>query len=385
MIFTSPRAAIMAVFAAFGATVGVFAGSVPQIVANYALDNASYGVGVTIMTAATVVTMGLSGVLARQVSHRSLLLFLLPTMLALLAALLTGHSAVAFYLSIIAFGMATGACDVIMNAEGGQIEVEMKRPIYTAFHGAVSLSVAVFAITSSVLSTRYGTWASLLVASLVTAAAMVMVWRNLPHRRLAPAHASEKTWQPLTTQFTLPLALIGLAAGLVIASEITAMFWSSKLLADMAPQLAEISGLGAAFFGLCNAIVRFPGDRLRARIGDLPLMSYTILIAVIGFAGLGLTDGFAANVFFFALTGMGLALICPCLFAMAARQTPMNRAAGLSIAMVVAGFPRIAAPAAFGAIADAFSIRAAFGLCALMVLCAFIVIRFLGDHTRRTS
>ena len=385
MIFTSPRAAIMAVFAAFGATVGVFAGSVPQIVANYALDNASYGVGVTIMTAATVVTMGLSGVLARQVSHRSLLLFLLPTMLALLAALLTGHSAVAFYLSIIAFGMATGACDVIMNAEGGQIEVEMKRPIYTAFHGAVSLSVAVFAITSSVLSTRYGTWASLLVASLVTAAAMVMVWRNLPHRRLAPAHASEKTWQPLTTQFTLPLALIGLAAGLVIASEITAMFWSSKLLAEMAPQLAEISGLGAAFFGLCNAIVRFPGDRLRARFGDLPLMSYTILIAVIGFAGLGLTDGFAANVFFFALTGMGLALICPCLFAMAARQTPMNRAAGLSIAMVVAGFPRIAAPAAFGAIADAFSIRAAFGLCALMVLCAFIVIRFLGDHTRRTS
>ncbi|MGB8817670.1 MAG: MFS transporter [Rhizobiaceae bacterium] len=384
MPITSPRAAIMAVFAAFGAMVGVFAGSVPQIIANYSLNNTSYGFGITVMTAATIAAMSLSGLLARHVSHRNLLLFLLPAMLVLLAALLTGQSAAVFFLSIIAFGMATGVTDVIMNAEGGQVEVELRRPVYTAFHGAVSLSAAVFAITSSILSTRYGTWASLMAASVATGAAIILVWRNIAHRRLLPLQFENQQRPPLAAHFTLPLVLIGLAAGLVIASEITAMFWSSKLLADMAPQTAEISGLGAAFFGLCNAFIRFPGDRLRARIGDMPLMRYSILIAVIGFAGLGLTGGFAANVFFFALTGMGLALICPCLFAMAARQTPMNRAAGLSVSMLVAGVPRIVAPAAFGAIAEALSIRLAFGLCAAMLLCAFAVISILGNHSRRT-
>lgn len=380
MSFSTPRAAVMAVFAAFGAFVGTFVGSVPQIIAHYGLDNASYGIGVTIMTVATIAAMGLSGTMARHVSHRHLLLMLLPASLLLLAALLTGTSTSVFVIAIVLYGFATGALDVIMNAEGGQIEVTLGRPVYTAFHGSVSLSVAFFAILSSILSTRYGTWASLITASIAIAIAMLMVWRNIPQKRLEPVAAAGGPSRKLGTYFTVPLVLMGLATGLVIASEIAALFWSSKLLADMAPQLAAISGLGAAFFGLCNALVRFPGDKLRQRFGDVPLMSWTILVAIIGFAGLASSESYAANVFFFALTGMGLALICPCLFAMAARETPANRAAGLSVAMLIAGVPRVIAPASFGIIAETFSIQLAFGLCAVLLLAAFAVIRRLAQH-----
>lgn len=375
----------MAVFAAFGALVGTFAGSVPQIIQHYGLNNTSYGIGVTVMTATTVAAMGLSGILARHFSHRHLLLALLPVSLSLLAMLLTGTSSLFFFVAIVLYGFASGATDVIMNAEGGQIEVTMGKPIYTAFHGSVSLSVAMFAILSSILSTKYGTLASLTAASLAVAFAMVLVWRNITHNRLEPDDTGARTKSGLLALFTLPLILMGLVAGLVIASEIAALFWSSKLLAEMAPDLAVISGLGAAFFGLCNAIVRFPGDRLRARFGDIPLMSATIFVAIAGFTGLGLTDGFALNVIFFAMTGMGIALICPCLFAMAARETPSNRASGLGVSMLVAGVPRVIAPTAFGAIAEAYSIRLAFGLCAVLLLCAFIVIRFLGSHRRRIA
>lgn len=380
MPFSTPRAAIMVVFAAFGACVGTFVGSVPQIIAHYGLDNSSYGIGVTIMTVATIAAMGLSGTMARHVSHRHLLLVLPPAALLLLAVLLTGTSAAVFVIAIVLYGFATGALDVIMNAEGGQIEVAQGKPIYTAFHGSVSLSVAFFAIVASILSTRYGTWASLIAAATAIGIAMVMVWRNIPQQRLEPVAAAGGPSRKLGSHFTLPLVLMGLAMGLVIASEIAALFWSSKLLADMAPQLAATSGLGAAFFGLCNALVRFPGDLLRQRFGDVPLMSGTILVAVVGFAGLALSESYAANVFFFALTGMGLALICPCLFAMAARETPTNRAAGLSVAMLIAGVPRIIAPAAFGLIAETFSIQLAFGLCAILLLAAFAVIRQLARH-----
>lgn len=375
--FSTPRAAIMAVFAAFGSCVGIFAGSVPQLIDHYSLDNASYGIGVTAMTAATVAAMGASGWLARHVSHRALLLFLLPAVLVLIAALLSGSHIAMFFFTATLYGAFSGMFDVIMNAEGGLIELDLKKPVYTAFHGSVSLSVAFFAILSSVLSTEYGTWASILAASVCVAAAMIMVWRNLPARTL-PVKMAPGSKTALRSAFSLPLVLMGLAAGLIIAGEISALLWSSKLLAESAPQLAAISGLGAAFFGLCNAIVRFPGDYLRARFGDLPLMSMTILFAITGFAGLALTNSFALNVFFFALTGMGLAILCPCLFAMAARETPHNRAAGLSVSMLVAGVPRIIAPGIFGAIAEAFSIRAAFGVSALGLLGAFAVIRLIG-------
>lgn len=367
----TPRAAIMAVFAAFGAVFGTFAGSVPQLVANYGLNNASYGLGITLMVAATVAAMSGSGWLARHVSHRALLLFLLPAAFVLLAALFSSHTPVLFFLLAPALGLASGAMDVIMNAEGGQIEVDLNRPVYMAFHGSVSLSVAIFAILSSLLSTRYGTWASLLAAFMVVLAAFALVMTGLPARQKSAASANPAR-ASLRAAFTLPLVIIGLASGLIIAAEVTALLWSSKLLAETAPRLAAISGLGAAFFGLCNALVRFPSDRLRARFGDLDLMMTMVWLAIIGFAGLALTSGFAANVLFFALVGFGVSVLMPCLLTMAARQTPANRAAGMSVAMLIAGLPRIAAPTIFGEIAEATSTRAAFGLGALILFAAFL-------------
>jgi MFS family permease len=374
--FRTPRAAILAVFGGFGAIFGTFAGSVPQLVNHYGLDNVGYGLGITLMVAATVGSMSLSGLFARHLSHRHLLLVLLPLTFALMAALFTATAPRFFYILAPLLGMASGGLDVIMNAEGGQIEGDLKRPVYMAFHGAVSLSLAVFAILSSLLSTRYGTHTSILAASLVVIAATAMVYFNVPDRLKEPR--GDKPVKPdLRAVFSRPLVLIGLAAGLVISVEVTALLWSSKLLSETAPQLAAISGLGAAFFGLCNAVIRFPSDRMRARFGDLHVMMSLVWLAVIGFAGLGLTTSFAANVFFFALVGMGVAILVPCLLAMAARETPVNRAAGISVAMLVAGIPRVGAPTAFGEIAEAASTRTAFGLCAIVLVAAFLLMNRL--------
>ncbi len=373
----TPRAAIMAVFAAFGAIFGTFAGSVPQMIAHYNLNSASYGLGVTVMSATTVAAMTLSGKIARHVSHRHLLLALLPAIWMLLLLLFTASWLPLFFILMALLGAAAGVIDVIMNAEGGAIEVDMKRPVYTAFHGSVSLSIAVFAILSSILSTAYGTWVSAFAASLVVVVAMIMIFANVPSRAL-PTHAAHITQSKRSGTITRPLFLIGVAVGLVFVAELAALLWSSKLLAETAPELAALSGLGAAFFGLCNAIVRFPGDRLRARFGEFRLMRIMLCVAILGFAGLAATGTFTANVFFFALTGMGLSLLAPCLFAMAARETPWNRAAGISTAMLVAGFPRMTSPSLFGTIAELATTRFAFGLCALVLVGSLVAVNALA-------
>jgi fucose permease len=103
-----------------------------------------------------------------------------------------------------------------------------------------------------------------------------------------------------------------------------------------------------------------------------------MVVAAAGFAGLGLFEGFVTNVAFFALVGMGTAILCPILFAMAGRETPRNRAAGLSVVMLVAGVPRIVMPTVIGAVAEIYSTHAAFGLCAVCLICALVVIRRLA-------
>ncbi len=379
----TPRAAIMATFAAFGGIVGTLSGSVPQLITLHQLDNAVYGLGITLMSAATVAATGISGTLARHFSHRNLLLTMLPLFLGSLLLLLSGGSTLEYYAIAALYGIACGIVDVIMNAEAGVIEQRIGKRIYIIFHGAGSLFVAVFAIVSSYVSTYYGTHASVAAAAVPVAVAMALIVLNISHSRPEPLPTVSE--RRVLAAFTPRLVLIGATAGLVISCEIAALMWSSELLKQTAPDLAAIAGLGAAFFGLSNAALRFPGDWLRTRFEEGRLMAVLALIAAIGFAGLGLVDGFAANVAFFALVGVGVAILCPCLFALAGHETPHNRAAGLSVVMLVAGIPRIAMPALIGAVAELSSMRTAFGLCAVLMLLALVVMRRLAARPSRVT
>lgn len=369
----------MATFAAFGAVVGTVSGSVPQLIAQHGLDNAIYGLGITLMSAATVGATGISGTLARHFSHRALLLGFLPMLLSSLWLLLSHGSVVEFFLFAILYGITTGITDVIMNAEAGAIEHALGKRIYIIFHGMGSLFVAIFAIVSSVLSTSYGTQVSVAVAALPIIVAIILVFNNIHRSKPEPLPVVSE--RRILSAFTPRLVLIGITAGFVISCEIAALMWSSELLAQNAPQLAAVAGLGAAFFGLSNAMLRFPGDWLRTHFDETTLMSVLMIVAAAGFAGLSLFGGFATNVAFFALVGMGVAILCPILFAMAGRETPHNRAAGLSVAMLVAGVPRIVMPTVIGAVAQIYSTRVAFGLCAVALICALVVVRRLAKHT----
>ena len=365
----------MLVFAAFGAVVGAFSGAIPALMRQSGVSSEVLGLALTGLTLANVAAFALGGAAARRFSNRSMLLLAMPLLALTLALMLTAGSAALLFAAMLAHGMVIGLTDLIMNAEGSAVENDLRRPVFTAFHGAVSICIAIFAIFSSWLTARFGPLAAAEAASLLCALAWFAIYANVPARPL-----QTMTQRRAASVVTAPLILMGVIAGLAIACETSAMFWSAKLLDETAPQLAAITGLGVAFYGLCNAMVRFPGDALRARFGDFRLMSASSLLAISGFACLALSPSFAFSVFSFALVGLGAAIICPCIYNMAAAQVPSNRAAGLSFALLVAGAPRIAMPAVFGALSGAFSTKTAFGLCAGLMLAALLLITALKSQ-----
>ena len=362
----------MLVFAAFGAVVGAFSGSIPSMMRQAGVSSGTFGFALTGLTIATILVMAFGGALSRRFSNRALLLAALPLLALSLAAMLMAKTELLLIAAMLAHGLVLGLTDLIMNAEGSAVESDLQRPVFTAFHGSVSISIACFAIFSSFVTARYGLGAAATAASLVCALAWLAVLKSVPARQL-----QAKSQLLSAGVVSAPLILMGAIAGLAIASETSAMYWSAKLLDEAAPELAAITGLGVAFYGLCNAIVRFPGDALRSKIGDFPLMTVSAMVAIIGFVSLSLSPSFSFSVFSFALVGLGTAIICPCIYNMAAAQTPANRAAGLSFALLVTGAPRIAVPAIFGALSGAFSTKAAFGLCAALMLAALALIAVL--------
>ena len=371
----------MMVFAAFGAAVGCWAGAIPQVINAAGIDSFDLGLGFTLSSLAGVSAMAFGGMIGRRFSNRIVMLGVLPILALNLILLLVATSFLLFFASLIAFGAILGFLDMAMNAEASAIEHDLRRPIFTTFHGGVSIAIAFFAIVSSFTSAMVGTFFTSMLGVAVLGVAWLMVYQSVPARAVTAGRAGGLSHLPSK----LPLVIIGLAVGLSIAAETSTLFWSAKLLNDQAPELAAIAGLGAAFYGVCNAIVRFRGDRLRARYGEVPLMLASLALAAAGFAVLGLSLSFAVNVVAFAGVGFGLAILCPCLFNMAASQVLANRSAGLSFAGLIAGPPRILAPWIFGWVATSQSTSFAFGLCAVLMVVAFGLIISLQSVTYRKS
>jgi MFS family permease len=369
----------MLVFMGFGALIGCWAGSIPAVARAASVGNLELGIGLSISILAGVAVMGFGGKLARAFPSRPLIATALTLSALSTSLLLLSSSPKAFFVNITLFGASLGLLDVSMNAEAGAIERELRRPVFTSFHGALSAAMPFFAIFSSVVSVSYGLHYAALAALAAPALGVAAVLTGLPYRDPAPPAS---TLQANSTH-GLTLALLGLAAGASMIVETSAIFWSAKLLDEMAPSLAMYAGLGVAFFAACTAVVRFPGDFLRTRFDELPLMLVSLAIAALGCIVLGQSNSFALSVAAFATIGFGTAILCPCIFAIAARTTPENSAGGIGKVALVTGTPRIAAPWVFGWVADGSGIAAAFGLCAAILAVAFallIVLRAQGHR-----
>jgi MFS family permease len=375
MTLRTPRAAITLVFANFGAAIGAWAGAIPQVTLASGIDNFQLGLGLTVLTLATVTVMSLGGAIGRRFSNRAVLLFAIPAFAISTSLLLMANAPWLFFTSLLLFGASIGLMDVFMNAEASAIEHDMCRPIFTAFHGSASAGLPVFAIASSIISTNMGTLATSLLVVAAFAVAWIMVYAFVPPRKLT--RGKESSVAILSSRG--PIIIMGLTVGLSISCETAAVFWSAKLLNEQAPSLAAIAGLGTAFYGICNAGMRFYGDRLRAQYGEMSVMLTSIVLAMAGFAILGLSTSFAVSVVAFACAGLGLSMLCPCLFNMAASQMPANRAAALGFISMIAGAPRIMAPWLFGWIAASQSTSFAFGLCTFALATAFGLVMLLKN------
>jgi hypothetical protein len=124
--------------------------------------------------------------------------------------------------------------------------------------------------------------------------------------------------------------------------------------------LAGIAGLGAAFFAVCQATLRFNADFIRLKSTDQRIIAGSFALAAAGFAVVAAKGGFAASIAGFALIGVGTGAIVPCGFALAAQQTGPQPAVGLSSASLFSAASRLPAPLAIGAVAQGLSLPAAF-------------------------
>ncbi len=375
----TPRAAIVLVFAAFGFLVGVHVGALPIIVKTASVDQQLFGFTQGINMLVALGTMAFGGYLSRMIDHRTMILIFLPVCFAGVIGALNVQTPVTYVLAFVTFGSLLSFLDLNMNAEGAAIEEDVKRPIFTMFHAAVSLGMAAMSIVSSFISAMYGPGCAAIIAGVVVFWAMWEVWRLVPARPpLGVINGTSAARLPYGK-----LLMVGLTIGFSNSCEIAAMLWAGQLLAYLKPELIAYSGLGAAFFGGCGGMMRMFGDRLRTEFGEIPFMATALVLASAGFVVLSFAPGFAVSVLAFAAVGAGLAPIFPGLYAMAGRLAPQRRAAAMGLTSAISGGPRFIVPMFLGLLSAWYGLSAVY-ICStvLTLLSLAMVILVLGPIER---
>ncbi|MEX2549752.1 MAG: MFS transporter [Nitriliruptoraceae bacterium] len=356
------RHAVTAVFLANGLAVASFVVRVPDVRDQLGLREATLGVVLSSLAVGVVVGLVLSGRLAARHGSRRLTLggaagaiVFLP-----LAGLAPGPIALAAVLLLI--GASAATMDVGMNAQGVGVERGYGRSVMLGLHGAWSLGSLLAALLGSLAM-----GAGISVAphlGVVSVVVLLLVLVSASGLRIEDRVATvERPRFALPRGPLLPLAFVAFAAAL---GESTAGDWSGIHLADdLAVAPGRVGwGFVAATTGMTT--IRLIGDQAVRRFGAPVVVAAGGGLATLGFVVVALGSSFWPTLAAFAAVGLGVGVTIPLTFAAAGAQST-SPGAGVAAVATVGHLAFVLGPPTVGVVADAFGLRVAFLLVAVLI------------------
>jgi MFS family permease len=366
-MLSSPRVAVSAAFLIHSTVSGTWAPRLPAIKESLGLSDGELGTALVGLAIGLVVGTRLAGAPVDRFGSRPVMRVGFPLLAATLLLPGLADSLVALFLSLFVLGLASGALDVAMNAQGIEVERHLGRPILSGLHGLWSVGLGIGAGMAA-LAAAIGAdpLEHFAVVTVVLAVASLVFLRGLlPAQRPEPGEPEEEA---VTVRWTLALVLLGVIAFCSFVGEGAASDWSAVY---MTQELGSSEALGAvafAAFAVTMAVARFAADPLRGRLGNVVLVRGGSLIAAAGLGVALLVHEPAAAIAGFALLGLGLAPVVPIAFSAAGDLDP--RATGRLVGRVATlGYVgSVAGPIMIGWLAEATSLRTALGLVVVLAL-----------------
>ncbi|MEH1165067.1 MFS transporter [Micromonospora sp. CPCC 205539] len=317
------RNGVAVTFTLNGLAVGSWFSRVPAVRESLDLSAGRLGLLLLAMSAGALLAMPTSGLLAQRLgAARTVRLgtavLAVGLTVAGLGATVAG-SAVVVAVGLVAFGYGSGACDVAMNVEAAAVERRLGRTVMPRFHAAWSLgSVAGAAIGAGAARFDLSVGAHLAAVAVVVLTGTVLGSRAfLPRPAVDPAERTEDASPAANRRAQLAAwreprtLLIGLFVLVAAFAEGSANDWVAVAFVD-GRDLSEAAG--AAVFGVFvvgMTLGRTAGTIALDRWGRLPVLSATILLAVLGVGLAVLAGSGPVAIVGVALWGLGASLGFP--------------------------------------------------------------------------
>ena len=334
--------AVASLFGALGFSYGTWTSRLPAIKGNLGLSTSQVSVVLLFAALGAIFSFPVTAAALHKLGSRGA---------SLLAGGLLGVGLVVFGLApnwtsacaiMCVYGVLASTMDVAMNAQGVEVERATAQPVMSRLHGVFSLGTmagAFFASGITMVTTS-------VPLHFVVAALIVLAAVFLPRGGLV---ADARPIDGGTRSFALPRGaalLIGAMAFLGMIVEGSMVDWSTLYLKERAGASQQVAPLGIASLQGAMLVTRWFGDRARVRWGARRLLFGGSLMAGVSLAAALLIGGVAPALVGFALFGIGVATVSPCVYAAGAREGGVALAAVMTLGFLVG-------PLVIGAVAQA--------------------------------
>lgn len=219
--------------------------------------------------------------------------------------------------------------DVAFNAQGVMIQARMGRPIMQRLHGTWSLGMVAGGGTGWLASAaKVGLGIHLLLAaSFMVIVVLVAVPGLLAADDPPEPHAGEEGSLPggMARRFALAIGAMGFGLALL---EGMPNDWSSVVLTDVF-DAGRMKGAGTSVFAAAMLLGRLTGDHVSTAVGGRRMFTAGTWMCVAGSVVLALAPVTAFAFVAYALWGLGISVLFPQLYEIAARLPGIPAARGL--------------------------------------------------------
>ncbi|GAA1321459.1 MFS transporter [Streptomyces sanglieri] len=372
-------------FCFLGFQYATWASRLPAIKTRLDLTEAELGLLLMACGAGAAASFPLVAILMKRMGSRRLAVLSAVALSLLLLALSAAPNYPVALVVICCDGIAVGALNVAMNAQGAALEVTYQRTAMARLHAtfsAGSLFAALLASGVNLLTTdvtvHFGVAAALLLLLIGLTRSGLLTEDEQPQAgSTAESQAGTPTEDPVPEKSRRRLSMpsrvtiwMGFAMVFGTVTEGAMNDWSALYMKDVVDAAAELAPLGIAVVSVMMVLARVFADGWRSRWGDGRIVRVGGVVAGTGLALALLAGGVVPTLIGFACVGLGVAAVTPCIYVAAAAQG--TDALALVAAMGTTGL--LAGPALIGFIASAGSLVWGMGAVAasaiLVSLCA---------------
>ncbi|MEY4158715.1 MAG: hypothetical protein RL743_1210 [Actinomycetota bacterium] len=318
--------------------------------------------------------------IVRRLRSRSVVVVASVVLAGLIPLIAVVPNAFVLLLLLTSSGFCDVQADVAMNAQGVMVQTRLGRPIMQRLHGMWSLGMVTGGVTGlamSALDVGLG-W------HLLGVSALMLLGVSWAVRGLLPTddpHADEEApaagGRGAALSVTLAVGLMGLAVAVI---ESLPNEWSSVVLNDVF-SAGNWKAAGTAVFGTFMLIGRLSGDHVVMALGSRRTFTAGVAVCIGAAALLAIAPVTAVAFVAYAAWGLGVSVLFPQLYEVAAKLPGLSAARGLGAMTFGQRLGFLVASGAVGAIADLTNLRAA--MIGLTAVATLILISARGRTAQR--